>query len=57
MELAIETNNLTKRYGSLTAVNKLSLKVERNTIHGFLGPNGAGKTNNHKDSSRLIESQ
>ena len=44
MELAIETNNLTKRYGSLTAVNKLSLKVERNTIHGFLGPNGAGKT-------------
>jgi ABC-2 type transport system ATP-binding protein len=44
MELAIETNNLTKRYGSLTAVNKLSLIVERNTIHGFLGPNGAGKT-------------
>jgi ABC-2 type transport system ATP-binding protein len=44
MELAIETNSLTKRYGSLTAVNKLNLKVERNTIHGFLGPNGAGKT-------------
>jgi ABC-2 type transport system ATP-binding protein len=44
MELAIETNGLTKRYGSLTAVNKLNLKVERNTIHGFLGPNGAGKT-------------
>ena len=44
MDLAIETNNLTKRYGSLTAVNKLSLIVERNTIHGFLGPNGAGKT-------------
>jgi ABC-2 type transport system ATP-binding protein len=44
LELAIETNNLTKRYGSLTAVNNLNLKVERNTIHGFLGPNGAGKT-------------
>ena len=44
MELAIETSGLTKRYGSLTAVNKLNLKVERNTIHGFLGPNGAGKT-------------
>jgi ABC-2 type transport system ATP-binding protein len=43
-ELAIETTNLTKYYGSLTAVNKLNLKVERNTIHGFLGPNGAGKT-------------
>jgi ABC-2 type transport system ATP-binding protein len=44
MELAIETVGLTKRYGSLIAVNKLDLKVERNTIHGFLGPNGAGKT-------------
>ncbi|MHA1712291.1 MAG: ABC transporter ATP-binding protein [Candidatus Freyarchaeota archaeon] len=44
MELAIETRGLTKRYGSLTAVNNLDLKVERNTIHGFLGPNGAGKT-------------
>jgi ABC-2 type transport system ATP-binding protein len=44
MELAIETIGLTKRYGSLTAVNKLDLKVERNTVHGFLGPNGAGKT-------------
>ena len=44
MEPAIEIVGLTKRYGSLTAVNKLNLKVERNTIHGFLGPNGAGKT-------------
>jgi len=44
MEPAIETINLTKRYGSLTAVNKLNLKVEKNAIHGFLGPNGAGKT-------------
>jgi ABC-2 type transport system ATP-binding protein len=44
MEPTIETINLTKRYGSLTAVNKLNLKVEKSTIHGFLGPNGAGKT-------------
>jgi ABC-2 type transport system ATP-binding protein len=44
MGLAIETVGLTKKYGSLTAVNKLNLKVERNTVHGFLGPNGAGKT-------------
>ncbi|MGB9854494.1 MAG: ABC transporter ATP-binding protein [Candidatus Bathyarchaeales archaeon] len=43
-DLAIETVGLTKRYGSLTAVNMLNLKVEKNTIHGFLGPNGAGKT-------------
>jgi ABC-2 type transport system ATP-binding protein len=44
MDLAIETVDLTKRYGSLVAVNKLNLQVEKNTIHGFLGPNGAGKT-------------
>jgi len=44
MGLAIETIGLVKRYGSLTAVNRLNLKVEKNTIHGFLGPNGAGKT-------------
>ncbi len=44
MDYAIETENLTKNFGSLTAVNKLSLKVQKNTIHGFLGPNGAGKT-------------
>lgn len=44
MSLAIETVNLTKRYGPLTAVDKLSLNVSANTIHGFLGPNGAGKT-------------
>jgi len=44
LSLAIETVNLTKRYGRLTAVDKLSLNVSANTIHGFLGPNGAGKT-------------
>ncbi len=44
MEFAIETSSLTKKYGSLAAVNKLNLKVTRGSIHGFLGPNGAGKT-------------
>lgn len=44
MEFAIETSGLTKRYGNLTAVNKLNLKVKADTVHGFLGPNGAGKT-------------
>jgi len=42
--LAIETVGLTKRFGRLTAVDKLNLNVKANTIHGFLGPNGAGKT-------------
>jgi ABC-2 type transport system ATP-binding protein len=44
MDYVIETTNLTKCFGALTAVNKLNLKVQKNTIHGFLGPNGAGKT-------------
>jgi ABC-2 type transport system ATP-binding protein len=44
MDMAIETVNLTKRYGRLTAVDKLNLNVSANTVHGFLGPNGAGKT-------------
>lgn len=36
--------NLTKRYGSLTAVDNLNLTVKPGEIFGFLGPNGAGKT-------------
>ena len=44
MDYVIETTELTKNFGSLIAVNKLNLIVQKNTIHGFLGPNGAGKT-------------
>lgn len=40
----IETENLTKRYRDLIAVNGLSLTVDQGEIFGFLGPNGAGKT-------------
>src|SRR5436305_4061911 len=40
----IEIRNLTKRYGDFTAVDALSLHVDRGEIFGFLGPNGAGKT-------------
>ncbi|ARS91116.1 ABC transporter ATP-binding protein [Natrarchaeobaculum aegyptiacum] len=41
---AIETHGLTKRYGSHTAVDDLSLSVAEGEIYGFLGPNGAGKS-------------
>ena len=44
MQFAVETINLLKKFGRLTAVNNLNLQVRSNTIHGFLGPNGAGKT-------------
>ena len=41
---AIETVGLTKRYGSVTAVDDLSFSVRDGAVTGFLGPNGAGKT-------------
>lgn len=44
MKLAIETTALGKRYGSLAAVDQLSLQVEEGEIYAFLGLNGAGKT-------------
>lgn len=44
MNAAIETDNLVKRYGRLTAVDRLSLRVARGEIYAFLGLNGAGKT-------------
>lgn len=40
----LQTEHLTKRYGSLTAVDNLSLEIHAGEIFGFLGPNGAGKT-------------
>ena len=44
MNPVLQTENLTKRFGSLVAVNNLSLEVDEGEVFGFLGPNGAGKT-------------
>jgi ABC-2 type transport system ATP-binding protein len=41
---AVETVDLTKRYGDVIAVDHLSFRVEEGRVTGFLGPNGAGKT-------------
>lgn len=41
---SIDLQNVSKLYGDLTAVDQLTLTVERGTVLGFLGPNGAGKT-------------
>jgi ABC-2 type transport system ATP-binding protein len=40
----IEVNNLTKRFGSFTAVDHVSFHVQQGEVYGWLGPNGAGKT-------------
>ena len=52
---AIELKNLTKKYGSLTAVNNLNLEIEKGEIFGFLGPNGAGKTTTIKLLTGLLK--
>ena len=44
MEQVIKTNNLTKKFGSFTAVDNISFYVNKGEICGFLGANGAGKT-------------
>lgn len=41
---AITTKNLTRRFGSFAAVDKVSIEVEYGDVFGFLGPNGSGKT-------------
>jgi branched-chain amino acid transport system ATP-binding protein len=40
----LQTKNLTKAFGALTAVNDVTLNVEAGTLHSIIGPNGAGKT-------------
>jgi ABC-2 type transport system ATP-binding protein len=42
--LAVQAAGLTKRYGALTAVDGISMKVAQGEVYGVLGPNGAGKT-------------
>jgi ABC-2 type transport system ATP-binding protein len=42
--VAIEVRNLTKRYGTVSAVDGISFEVKKGEFFGFLGPNGAGKT-------------
>ncbi|MFW0861682.1 MAG: ABC transporter ATP-binding protein [Dethiobacter sp.] len=44
MSIIVDVQDLTKRYGDLLAVNKVSFTIEQGEIFGFLGPNGAGKT-------------
>lgn len=43
-DLAIETQQLSRSFGAVRAVDNLDLQIKKSTIYGFLGPNGSGKT-------------
>jgi ABC-2 type transport system ATP-binding protein len=50
----IETRDLTKMYGELYALNRLTLKLEEGDVYGFIGPNGAGKTTTMRILATLL---
>ena len=43
-QIILRTKELTKKYGNITAVEKININVKRGRIYGLLGRNGAGKT-------------
>lgn len=55
MKSVIETKDLTKKFGELTAVKRLSISVKPGEVFGFLGPNGAGKTTTIRMLCALIK--
>ena len=50
----ITTQNLTKKFDQITAVENLSLQIPEGEVFGFLGPNGAGKTTTVRMLTSLI---
>jgi ABC-2 type transport system ATP-binding protein len=50
----IETRDLTKMYGELYALDRLTLMLERGDVYGFIGPNGAGKTTTMRILATLL---
>jgi len=51
----IETTNLTKDFGTLRALDDLTIKIEAGDIYGYIGPNGAGKSTTMKILATLLE--
>ena len=54
-QAAVETRNLTRRFGALTAVRQLTLRIEEGEVFGLLGPNGSGKTTTIRMLCGLLE--
>ena len=50
----IETNDLTKKYGELFALERLTIKLEQGDVYGFIGPNGSGKTTTMRILATLL---
>ena len=55
IQAAVETRGLTRRFGALTAVDQLTLRIERGEVFGLLGPNGSGKTTTIRMLCGLLE--
>ncbi len=53
--MALHINNVTKQFGTFTAVDDLSITINENQIFGFLGANGAGKTTTFRMILGLID--
>lgn len=53
--IAVETSNLTKKFGSFIAVNHVNLQIKAGGIYGFLGPNGSGKSTTIKMLCGILE--
>jgi ABC-2 type transport system ATP-binding protein len=54
MPAIVETRDLTRRYGSMIALNQLNLEIPQGAIFGFIGPNGAGKTTTMRILTTLL---
>ena len=54
MAAIVETRDLTRRYGSMVALDQLNLEIPQGAIFGFIGPNGAGKTTTMRILTTLL---
>ncbi|HKE90346.1 MAG TPA: ATP-binding cassette domain-containing protein, partial [Gemmatimonadales bacterium] len=54
-DVAVDIRELTRRFGTVTAVSRLTLAVRRGEVFGLLGPNGSGKTTTIRMLCGLLE--
>ena len=55
MSMILKTTNLCKSFSGQTAVNNISLNIEKNSVYGLLGPNGAGKSTTLKMITGILK--